>query len=297
MRLDAQRLSLILLVCAFVLTCLANPVQAQPKPMGPPDFKLDIEVSGVNQAAIQETDAEVGYSQYRISADFKGFNLGYELRNYRWTNTDELPFAASSEDPFDAMHSVWVGYTYTGRLSGDWGWRLFTRLSSSFEDDVLGLPTVSLGAAFNYMATQDLIIMFGAFGSYNDADQFVLPALGLMYRPAATEGWSGSLAFPISRLNYHFGPSFKVTLRTGWIRRTYKLADDNPVRPEGEFRTSELSAGLSMTWNMTQRWSLTLGGDYLFNREITFFDDGGDNETGFDLDNTWGLFGKISFAF
>jgi hypothetical protein len=306
----ANRLSLNILICLLSLVFVSSLALAQthkdePKTKaGPPagkmqkkDFKIDFQFGGVGMAEIEDGPAELGYTEFRTSVNYRGFGVGYELRNYRWSGTRDLPFAPDQEDPFNDMHTLWVGYEHNGRISQDWGYRAYGRLASAFEDDILGLPTVIVGAGLDYAISRDFIVLGGVFASYNEADQFVIPFLGLLYRPGAQEGFSGSLGFPFSRLNYNFTKNFSATLRTGFIRRTYKLSDDNPVRPDGEFRTSEFSGGLGLNYTLTENIKASIGADYLFAREITFFNDGGEAGTDFDLDNTWGAFAKLTFEF
>jgi hypothetical protein len=166
-------------------------------------LSVEVKAGVVGMAEVENGPAEMGYSDFRVTAKYKGFDVGYELRNYRWGRTDNLPFAPGWQDPFNNMHTVRVGYERTGRINPKWGWRAYGRLSSSFENDILGSPTALLGAGLSYAATRNLIVMAGLFGSYNEADQFLLPFAGLIYRPGATDGFSGSLGFPFSRLNYH----------------------------------------------------------------------------------------------
>jgi hypothetical protein len=266
----------------------------RPEPM---PFMLEVQFSGVGMAGIDDGPAEVGYSQTNFTAKAYGFSLGYEFRNYRWGDTDKLPFYDEWVDPFNEMHTVWAGYEHTGRINPKWGYRINARLSSSFEDDITAQPTGILGGTVDYALNRDLVIMAGVFGSYNRADQFVLPIVGVIYRPWAKSGFSGALSFPFTRLSYHFTPKLSATIRAGFIRRTYKLSEDNPVRPDGEFRTREFSGGLSLNYAFNSHWELSVGGDYLFARELTLFDDGGNGGTDYDLDNTWGGFAKLTFRF
>ncbi len=258
---------------------------------------MDMEIGGVGMAEIEDGPAELGYAQARVSAKYHGFSFGYEFRNYRWSGTKNLPFAPDWEDPFNEMHAVWLGYERRGSFNRQWGWWLFGRASSAFEDDILGLPTAILGGAISYAMSNGFIISGGIFGSYNQADQFVLPYLGLTYRAGAKSGISGTLGFPFTSLNYHLTEKLFLKARVGFIRRTYKLADDNPARPEGEFRTQEFSSGLSVNYAFTKNWEAVLGADYLFARQITMFDDGGNGGSDYDLDNTWGAYAKLTFKF
>ena len=179
-------------------------------------FKLDMEIGGVGMAEIEDGPAELGYAQARVSAKYHGFSFGYEFRNYRWSGTTDLPFAPDWEDPFNEMHAVWLGYERRGSFNRQWGWWLFGRASSAFEDDILGLPTAILGGAISYAMTNGIIISGGVFGSYNKADQFVLPYLGLTYRAGAKSGISGTLGFPFTSLNYQ--SNRKTFLKSqGWV--------------------------------------------------------------------------------
>jgi hypothetical protein len=284
----------------FVLTLgfgsgvgLADDGQARPAKAG----KFEISVSSVGMAEVGDSVAELGYTQIGVSMKLKGFSFGYDLRNYEWSNPGSLPFVGGGDDPFEQMHTLKVGYEFKGRFNDTTGWRVFTRLSSSFENDILGLPTATLGVGVDHRVSDNLILMGGAFGSFNDSENRAWPYIGLIYRPGARDGISGSLAFPYSRLNFHFHPSAYVSLRGGYLRRTYKLAEDNPVRPDGEFRSTEFSAGLSLNWIVSRMMRLEIGADYLFAREITLSDDGGDNSTDYDLDSTWGFFGRVVLSF
>ena len=207
-------------------------------------LRVELQVGTVGKADIKGGPAELGYSEFRANARYKGFDAGYELRDYTWSRTDGLPFAPGWRDPFNEMHTLWLGYEHRGRINRRWGWRAYGRVSSSFEDDIPGLPNALLGAGVSYAPGNGFIIMAGLFASYNEADQFYLPYAGLVYRPLAKDGFSGSLGFPFSRLSYHLTQKLTLTMRTGFIRRTYKLADDNPVESKGDFRTSEFSGGL-----------------------------------------------------
>ena len=275
-----------------------NDAAAKSAGAGPENaLRIEFQAGTVGSAEIENGPAELSYSEFRLSARYRGFNAGYEMRHYSWNRTDGLPFAPGWKDPFNEMHTAWLGYERKGRITEKWGWRAIGRLSSSFEDDIAGAPDATLGGMLSYSTESGLILMAGLFGSYNEADQFIMPMAGLLYRPGAKDGFSGSLGFPFSRLSYRFTEKFTLTFRTGFIRRTYKLADDNPVRAEGEFRTSEYSAGLAAGYAVTKRLRASIGADYLFNREITFFEDGGQGGVDYDLENTWGGWARISFSF
>lgn len=312
MKLNLRRLcplvaiwTLFLILAAGQAASAAEQYNAQQLPSNPwaaehlrtDTLRLKLNIAAVDMAEIKNGPAEMGYTEVRLYGRYRGFDMGYELRDYRWSRGNGFPFSSISDDPFNKMHTVWAGYEHRGRIDRRWSLRLSGRVTSAFEDDILGSPTLLGMAGVNYNRSKDWVISAGLLGLYNEADKMALPYVSLTYRPWARHGFSGSLGFPFTRLNYHFNQMFSLTLRGGYMRRTYKLADDNPVRPSGEFRTKEFVGGLSLNVNFNPNWRGEIGFNYLFQREITFFDDGGDRGSDYDLENTFAGILRLTYKF
>lgn len=268
-----------LFMAFLLLLMVATPVLAE----GETDKASSLSVKAkASVSYISDADFDSGGSSsvtaLRTSFSVGDFSIGYEGRDYGWSDKSSLAFSSGDSDPWDTLHRFSLGYTHKGMINDQWGYTGAVTLTSAFENQMDDSYGTAIRGGIMYLYDENLQFMFGARLFKNHIRSSFMPFLGLSYKRLAEDGTGAfmTLGAPGSEVGYVFSEESKIRLNFGVDGRTYRLSDDSTVVESGYMETSAMQLGFYYDWNPTKAFSLTVGPEYSFNREMKFFDDNGD---------------------
>ncbi len=284
------------LICILILLCQAYLVQAQPPEEAYP-FKIKVEGNYQADADVEGGPGRVSVLKSGASVYFSHFAVFYENRSFFWEKADALPFGNGLEDPWQHLHVIGLRARYDRSISGPWRFFLGARFFSSFEEQLDQSWGGAVDGGLEYVFSTSFKMGVGAafFGDYTRTDVF--PLVRLVWLPDPQKGLGIFLGIPETSVRYRFSSAWAAKIGIHFDHRTYRLADDNPVQAEGYVEMEEFIPGVYLEFNPVPNFSVSVGAEYALGREWTLYNDDGNEEDKFDLDNAVGGILKLSYRF
>lgn len=228
----------------------------------------------ISDADFKDSGGSVQVKTGRISIKSGGFSFGYSANNYKWSDKQRLNFGNGSDDPWNTLHRLTLGYEYSDRINDSWAYSAAITGSSSFEKEMSGSLGGALRGGLMYTFDENWKTMFGARVFVNSIETEIMPYLGIIYENYDTDG-AGlfmTLGAPSTSGGYAFSDESKVRFAFNLDGRTTRLKDDSSVAQKGYLKTSSMVTGLYYDWNPTDAFSLSFGPEYHFGREMKIYD-------------------------
>lgn len=258
-------------------------------------FLVNFDVIGTADADIKGSNAEMKTTSYGLNAGNKWFTIGVNRTDYDFSNTNGV-------EPFDSLNKIYADLRYDGYLTSSIRYYAGINLAALYESDIdLGdsyniAPRIAVGWEF-----MDGITAFaGAYASLNEADNIFEPILGLEVGREGDIGWSGAIAYPTTRIQYRFNPTWAVDANFMTVRDTYYLDDDSskPAKlKNGYMREESYGAGIGVTFTPVKMIKLSAGLFSYWDREFKFYDNGGNELGTVETDNSNGAYLRGSLVF
>lgn len=234
-------------------------------------------------------DGQVSASSVRARISYLGFSFFYQRSDYSWDNVAGLPFGNRKDEPWEALQVVSLGYRRSGKINQDWSWFGNLRVYSAFETEMDDSFGVGAMGGVRYRINSKWGLMLGVAGRYYPVEPIVLPLVGLSWNQATKQGFSAQIGFPRSSISYRFNPGLALHLKMlEFNQYTYRLADDSHVQPAGYMKMDDMIAGLQLEFSPIKNLNLEASLIYAFNRTFTSYNEDGDNETEYDVENAFG---------
>lgn len=274
------------------------PTSAQPAGKDQNDWRLSLEFANATEANVSGDRGEVSVAGGRFSATYRYYTFSYSRREYSWGNQENLPFGNGVDDPFNGMNKLDLGIRYPGKINEKWRYIVGGGVNSSFEQEMSDSFGARAFALFSYGLTPKWRLALGAFGRYNPVRSLAMPAFGVSYNQFAPLGLSFALGYPLTHITYKFTPQIALKYRmVQFDQFVYRLADDSTVQPGGYIETQDMMTGLTLEWRPAKNWDVNVGANYYFRRLMTFYDEDGENEKEWDVDEAWGGVLRIRYSF
>ena len=234
--------------------------------------------------------AEVSTSVYRLMAGNQYFTFAYKHTAYDFSGID---------DPFDSLNYLALDGRYEGKFDGTWGYFTGLTLAMGFEDDihVSDNYAVTPRIGMSYQIAKGTDVFLGALAQFNDVDNVYLPIVGIKFGSEQDLGWSGSIAYPATRVTYRPFKSFAVESTLLTVREVYQLADDSDLMPEGYIFEESYGLSAGIIYTPLDLLELRAGVQSFFDREYTLYDAGGDEIKSYDVDPSVGGYFNVNFRF
>ena len=133
---------------------------------------------------------------------------------------------------------------------------------------------------------------------------YILPLAGVVYSPAGegpggpqAQGLRVALGFPESAVSYRFNPMLALRLSAALDAGIYQLADDSPASPDGYLEKWGFGTGLFLDVSPVRNLTVSVGGQYLFGRELNLYEDDGDEIDSYDVDPAAAAVVKVKMTF
>lgn len=303
-----HRIAVILLALTSLALLLASSSlaaksfeQNEPQPggrMAKPDWNLSFTAGWAADAGVHGSGADVSAAGFKARAGYKDFFLSFERVHYSWSNQERLPFGNGKDEPWDDLNVVTLGYQRNGKVSKKWMYFVGGGITSSFESQLEDSLSFRGFGGFTYIYSPKLQFTLGAGGVFHKVRSQGLPVVGVTYNRGATEGFSAGLGFPLTFLAYHFNENWALKTRiVEFDLDIFRLADDSPASPKGFLERQDLMADMGVEWTPMKGMALYVGARYYFKRELTLYDEDGNNERTYDVDNAWGGVLRLSWKF
>uniref|UniRef100_I2PX54 Uncharacterized protein n=1 Tax=Desulfovibrio sp. U5L TaxID=596152 RepID=I2PX54_9BACT len=225
--------------------------------------------------------------------DHFGFDLGYAGSHYDFSKVGHLPFGGST--PFDSLHRFDAGVTVKGGLWGNVSGFASLRGSVGYErdlgDGITGTPLAGIIVPLGGQWTMTL----GGGASFNKVETKPVPIVGLRYQNGGP--LSVDLGFPRTEIAWRGGTWWSLRLAGGIEAGQYKLADDNPVAPDGSVALLSPQAGLWFDVRPTQGLTASIGGLYSLPGTMTFYRESGSRIKRFDVGGAPGGALRLRYEF
>jgi hypothetical protein len=286
-----------LMFAGFLFIFSVTPsVQAQEKPVKN-DWKMTVDT---NYFAMSDIDDDKGRFEVHsgdVSLKYSHLRIGYQFSNYTWENKNDLTMGNKQDDPFDKLHSMYVGFDYDNMLSRQWGYFVLGALRSSFEEEMSNSFSGILSGGAIYVWSRQLQARAGIGIVASKPDTKVIPAVGVTWNMAAAKGFKCAVGFPRTELRYVFNPMWAVHSNFSWDTNTYKLAHDSTLMEKGWIDVRTMIVGAYVSITPFEDFVVTFGPEYLFNRKITVYKENARKDDDYRVDNSWGLRLKLSYSF
>lgn len=273
----------------FFLGCLTSRSICLAKG-GPPRDSVMTEAQFVAEGGVASSPATVGIAALGSQLALGKMTFEYGVRSYSWSQAEDLPFGDGRGDPWQSLHAISLGIGHGGELSESWRWFATAVTASAFEREIQDSFSGALFGGASYVHSPEWMFVVGAAGFAHqvvDPDYAVLPLLSVFWNRRTPAGWSGALSFPESNIAYRFNRALALRAATLWREGgLHRLADDSTVEPSGYVEEESLGIGLHLDVAASRRARASLGAQFFFNRELTFYDRDGRETRAFDLENT-----------
>lgn len=252
-------------------------------------LKLDTQLT--NEADIKGTNSNVQNSSF-------GFILGGSYNDIDYSveyKRSEYDFSGSYE-PFDALNKIAFDFSQDVSLSSHLQLYYGLNLGALFESSLALSDSYSVSprAALGWNFYSNMTAYLGAYANFNAADNVFLPIVGLKIGNNSDMGWTGSIAYPETKLQYRFNRSLSADITYLTVRDTYYI---DSSYGDAYFREESQGASIGATYNFTPKMHLSGGVFGYFDRELKFYNGSGDEIGTLDVDNNVGAYARFTFAF
>lgn len=286
---------LIFFICILSISVL--PVHAEEPD---DDSFVSITASGrhIGSAEFSDADGKGQVTSGGLEVEISGFSFSYTANSYSWSDKRSLPFGNGTDDPWDTLHQLSLGYEYDADINKNWGYSLALTVDSSFEKETSDSYGAAFRAGLEYEFNEHWSTRFGGRVAANSIETEVMPYLAVSYENFAKDG-SGTfmtLGLPQTEAGYSFNESSTIRASFELAGETYRLKDDSTVVRKGYVENSSMLAGIYYDWKPTGAFSLSVGPEYHFGREVQLYDsDGYEVGDAHELDSAWG--GSLMFRY
>ncbi len=264
---------------------------------------INLSVAGryIGSSDVENGHGSYSVAEYAAAIEWQGLSLTYTGRKYSWDDVAALQFGNGSDEPWETLHNISIGYNKRGVFNDTWGWFAGITGQASFEEEMDKSFSAFGQAGLSYLFSKDWRVHFGVVAMVSYDDPLVAPFIGANYRNPKELGLSASIGFPASYVNYRFNEAFALRLGALMSRNSYRLADDSSVAKEGYLSEQDVTTGLyaDITPNLFDKGdlSISLGLEYTMLREIEIHDSDYNSLSDTDVDDSFGGFVRLQYTF
>lgn len=254
-------------------------------------FFINLDNQFTNEADIKGTNSNVQNSSY-------GFAFGGSSDSYDYV----IEYKRSSYDfsgpyqPFDDLNKFAVDFSQDLAFSSNLNLYYGINVGALFESSLSLSDSYSISprAALGWNFYSNMTAYLGAYANFNAADNIFLPIVGLKIGNDSDLGWTGSIAYPETKLQYRFSRALSADLTYLTLRDTYYI---DTSYGDVYFREESQGASLGVTYSFNQSMHLSGGVFAYFDREFKFYNGSGDEIGNLDVDNNAGAYARFTYAF
>lgn len=254
---------------------------------------INADFFGTGDSDIKDSNGDLTTKAYGINVNTTYFSLGAKRTDY--------DFSGEEDFGFDGANTLYGDLHYNGSFSNNLTYSLGLTLGALYESELdLGDSySVSPRAVLGYRFTNGMTGFLGAYVNLNGADNVYLPIIGLKLGDEKDQGWSGSIAYPATRVQYRFNSFWAADATFLTVRDTFHLDEQNDrgELSDGYLREKSYGMGLGVTINPLTHLQLSAGLFSYFDREFELYDKDGDELGSFETDPAYGAYVRGSLVF
>lgn len=270
------------IVAALLLICMITPCLAEMNDSDQADSlftPVSIQATGgvIADADFKSSGGSAQVLTNRLRLRAGAFSFSYAGRNYSWDDVGQLNFGNGSDKPWDTLHRLRLSFGHEGEINENWFYSTEIVGTSSFEKEMEGSYGAALRGGFGYLINENWGMEFGAQVFTNNINSSILPYLGIGYENFDSDGagYFMTLGAPSTEAGYAFSEETRVRFAFDMTGTTYRLKDNSSVSRKGYMETSSMVTGLYCDWKPTDAFSLSLGPEYHFERNMKLYDQKG----------------------
>lgn len=243
---------------------------------------------------VDGTNGEVATAIYHVMGGGEHFIVDLKRTDYDFDGAYGV-----NGDPWDSLNRIFLDLRDEGQFNAQLGYFAGLGYAMGFEEDIHLSENYSLmpraGLSWNF--GDGIKAFFGAAANLNEADNKFLPVLGVQFGKDADLGWSGSVAYPATRVLYR--PSETLAFEGVFltVKETYQLADDSKVASEGFVMEESYGVSAGIIYTPVKMLNIRAGVQSFFDREYTLYDRDGDEFASYDTDPSLGGYVTVGLAF
>jgi len=264
-------------------------------------LRLEGDVSFVNSAQFSNGLGSVGVIRSSLSADYSIFRLSYGLSHFSWKEKSAVAFSSDSRAPWENLHDVTLqARILNNKLGDDWRYWVNGELSSSFERDFPGAVGIGFDGGVAYDFWNGWMVGLSAktiaLSALRD-DLFGEVALGMAV--AVSQKTLRDTLKAIGLLSGADDGSDKIgfNLAVSTTEKTYRLSPDSPVRKNGYLGLAHSKVGAYLDYKPNDDWVLSVGPEFHYSRSYKLYDSAGKLHSSHQLDNAFGGYARVQYAF
>ena len=263
---------------------------------------------GIGLAAVGRSTVGSGDSAYALRAAALELEIGSccgaaRVLDFDWSHRDDFVEDTGGRDPWDELYCLDLGVRRSGSLTAGLVYNLAAGITTAFEEDPDNSMSAYIGAYGAYAIGRKWMIFAGAFYSRHQeivTDYDCVPVLGLSWNAGTADGLSVNLGLPSTDVTWHFSESTALALLVEYNTMEcgiYRLADDNAARPGGYAALTGADVSLRFDTCILEGMAVSLGLTQSVNREMDLYDNDGNNEETYDVEEQVGFAVSISRSF
>ena len=305
---------------ALLLSAAASaaPLAPTTSPLSTPPLSPDLSVSsgdgeeaglgalsfcagGIARSDVADTPASYALSGFEIDAGLGPVGASFKRLSFDWQHTGAFVLDTHGRNPWEDLHEASVVLNWGGPITKRISYLVLGGLTSGYEDQTDDSFYGMAGGMFLLSLSSNWSASAGAILSHHPkvSTHFdFTPVLGVAWRAEASNGLSVSLGLPTTEIAWVFHPGTRLVLDfSSFEGGLYRLADHNPLRPEGYVEFDNSSLALRFETLLGNRLGLSLSVGQALNRKFKLYDANGKNEKTYDIENQPGFIASVSMAF
>lgn len=265
------------IILTLLITCCASTAFADIASLFTP---VTVRATGnyISSADYKDSDASSSVISGGIRLNAGGLSMSYEGKNYSWNKVNQLEFGNGQDNPWDALHRLTLGYALNGAINKSWFYGAGITGTSAFEEEMSDSFGGAVRGHIGYIFNENWSAIIGARVFINSIRASAMPFIGITYAGYDQDGagFFLNLGAPSTEAGYAFSNYSKLRFHFSVDGKTYRLKDNSPVANAGYVELNSMVAGVYYDWKPFKGFSVSLGPEYYFSREMKTFDRHGD---------------------
>jgi hypothetical protein len=252
-------------------------------------------------------DVEQSYAGLSAAIPFKigkqslmELKFSGDRRCYSWNDVEAIEFGRG-DDPWKELLSANIRLKYVYNQSQSWSFLAAANIGAAWEKQTEDSYAYGglLGAI--YRTSPNMSWMAGISFTKRPEENLFFPFLGMTWGQKAMDGrpagWSVKIGAPETEIRYSFNDILQVYWNAEMDMRQYRLDEDSDVSPSGILEITGLKSGLFADINPMKPLRISLGVNYLFEREWEIQDKNGDKLWNTDIEDSFGVAAALNWTF
>ncbi len=256
-----------------------------------------VRAEAVAGADVDDGEGSMAVTGTRASLGTSWGGLDYAVARYHWDDASRLPLGNGNDDPWDTLHSLRLDLRHRAMVNDDWGYFVGGGVSAGWEEEMDDAGALHLRAGLLRVLRPGLTLSLGLGGAVHKTGLRAMPLAALAWGAEEEPGFSAVVGLPETWLRYRFDAAWLVRLGARMEGGLYRLADDSPVVSSGYVRQSGVAAAFVADWSPLENLTLSFGPEWHFARELTLYNEDGDEQDSYDGDAAPGFGLGLRYAF